>query len=114
MRGMQSNVDSVHNMSESVCFNTATIPGSTQRSLLELPALPTLFALNLTAISVHIAYTCLLRGVISCSCPIMTHPKLAILAEFCIKINFPTWFDVKSNSSITDGLRNFFKSMHDF
>ena len=37
--------------------------------------------------------------------------KPTILAEFGIKVCFPTWFDIKSNNSITDGPRNFFKLM---
>ena len=40
-----------------------------------------------------------------------TPNKLAILEEFCIKKYFPKWFDIKSNNSITDGLKNFFKLM---
>ena len=37
----------------------------------------------------------------------MHQNKLVILAEFYIKVYFPTWFDIKSNNSITDGPRNF-------
>ena len=37
--------------------------------------------------------------------------KLAIFVEFCIKVCFPTWIDMKSNNSITDGPRNYFKLM---
>ena len=37
--------------------------------------------------------------------------KLAILEEFCIIVCFPTWFDIKTNNSITDGPRNFFNLM---
>ena len=37
--------------------------------------------------------------------------KLAILEEFCIIVCFLTWFDIKTNNSITDSPRNFFKLM---
>ena len=33
---------------------------------------------------------------------------LVLLTEFCIKIYFPNFFEVKAKSSITDGLRNLF------
>ena len=34
--------------------------------------------------------------------------SLVILAEFCIKVYFPSWFLIKSRPTLTDGARNFF------
>lgn len=35
-------------------------------------------------------------------------PNLCILAEFCIKVYFPTWFQIKSKHKVTDGAKNLF------
>ena len=37
--------------------------------------------------------------------------NLKILAKFCVKVYFPTWFQIKLKSSITDGPQNFFDAM---
>jgi hypothetical protein len=37
--------------------------------------------------------------------------KLTMLAEFCIKVYFPSWFEIKANKYITSGARNFFNMM---
>ena len=34
--------------------------------------------------------------------------SLKILAEFLVKVYFPSWFNIKINCKITDGARNFF------
>ena len=38
------------------------------------------------------------------------HPSisLATLAEFCIKVYFPNWFEIKNKHRITDGAKNFY------
>ena len=36
--------------------------------------------------------------------------QLRALAEFCIKVYFPSWFDIKRNKTITSGAKNFFNT----
>ena len=36
---------------------------------------------------------------------------LVLLAEFCIKVYFPNFFEVKATNSITDGPRNLFSKL---
>ena len=38
------------------------------------------------------------------------HPSIssATLAEFCIKVYFPNWFEIKNKQRITDGAKNFY------
>lgn len=35
-------------------------------------------------------------------------PKLVTLAEFCVKVYFPTWFQIKQKHRISDGSKNFY------
>ena len=35
--------------------------------------------------------------------------SLVQLTNFCLKICFPTWFNIKKQNKITDGAENFFK-----
>ena len=35
--------------------------------------------------------------------------SLVQLTNFCLKIYFPTWFNIKKENKITDGAKNFFK-----
>ena len=43
-------------------------------------------------------------------CISVEHPSisLATLAEFCIKVYFPNWFEIKNKHRITDGAKNFY------
>ena len=34
--------------------------------------------------------------------------SLATLAEFCIKVYFPNWFEIKNKHRITDGAKDFY------
>ena len=47
----------------------------------------------------------ILRYYISVEHPLIS---LATLAEFCIKVNFPNWFEIKNKHRITDGAKNFY------
>ena len=40
-------------------------------------------------------------------CPKKTTSNLSTLAEFLIKVYFPGWFQIKFNSKITDGPKNY-------
>ena len=43
-------------------------------------------------------------------CIPVEHPSisLATLAEFCMKVDFPNWFEIKNKHRITDGAKNFY------
>lgn len=47
----------------------------------------------------------ILRFYVSVSTP---SPKLVIIVEFCIKVYFPSWFEIKHINSISDGAKNFY------
>ena len=61
---------------------------------------------------VHSRWLTFVCRILRCYTSITDAPnKPAALAEFCIKVCFPTWFDIKSNNSITNGSSSFFKWM---